>query len=229
MFFLRWQKAGRKLNNRFLSKKALVNMETIAIKGPKLVNLGEGYKYDFTGLLELCEIIPANTILTSLDISDKYAANKFLERAIYLCRKSPCTHTHTRTLKRICTHHMNTYSWIQPTGAKKLLGPSLKTATRLTHLDLTRNDLRWQGMKALGPALGLLSGLRSLVLADNNIGDNGASALAGPLKTMTALDTLNLDLNGIGTEGLLALGPSFMAITRLKSLVRVDSVCMEWN
>jgi len=93
-------------------------------------------------------------------------------------------------------------NWIQPEGMKKLLAPSLRFATRLAHLDLTRNDIRQSGMNALALTLRELSGLKSLVLADNNIGDPGASALALPLVAYTQLLKLDLQSNGISAAGL---------------------------
>eukprot|EP00802_Teleaulax_amphioxeia_P000621 Tamp_00621.p1 GENE.Tamp_00621~~Tamp_00621.p1 ORF type:complete len:1041 (-),score=146.45 Tamp_00621:3492-6614(-) len=109
-------------------------------------------------------------------------------------------------------------NWIQPEGMKKLLAPSLRFATRLAHLDLTRNDIRQSGMNALALTLRELSGLKSLVLADNNIGDPGASALALPLVAYTQLLKLDLQSNGISAAGLQALEPPLKLLSQLRSL-----------
>jgi len=175
----RRKKGTGSLQNRILSKKAHIDKESIVIKGPKLVSLAAGYKYDFTGLLELCEIMNANTVLTALDISS---------------------------------------NWIQPAGAKKLLGPSLKTCTGLLHLDLTCNDLRAPGMTALAPMIRELSGLKTLLLADNNISDTGATALAQALSVLTDLEALDLDANCISVEGIATLVPPLKRLSQLQSL-----------
>jgi hypothetical protein len=71
----------------------------------------------------------------------------------------------------------------------------LRHCTALARLQLSRNDIRLQGMHALVPVLAANRGLCHLDLSANNLQDSGVEVLARVLALCTALAHLNLSRN----------------------------------
>jgi hypothetical protein len=63
----------------------------------------------------------------------------------------------------------------------------LSTVTRLTSLNLERNDLGADGAASLAPVLSTMAQLKSLDLGINGLGAAGAASLVPVLSTMTQL------------------------------------------
>lgn len=88
----------------------------------------------------------------------------------------------------------------------------------LEMLNLSSNDIRFEGMWMLAGVLGNFMQLKNLYLYGNHIGPEGMKDLADALVTVTELEVLDLGGNKIGCVGLKALKPAFSKLRKLKEL-----------
>ena len=97
---------------------------------------------------------------------------------------------------------------------------SLRQWASRTVLDLTSNDIGYDGVTALAGAIDALASLEKLFLSFNNIGDKGVKALVDACASgaLPALQTLALAVNYIGDAGLTALADACASGTSLKVL-----------
>ncbi len=100
----------------------------------------------------------------------------------------------------------------------KALVPGLSNLTNLKALYLQSNGIRNQGVSKLAKALESLTQLRVLNLSSNHIGDSSLPPLAFSLSQLTQLESLDFSNNQIGDKGMLALKSGLFGLTHLKSL-----------
>ncbi|MBX9702595.1 MAG: leucine-rich repeat domain-containing protein [Silvanigrellaceae bacterium] len=105
------------------------------------------------------------------------------------------------------THLDLSINQIGDAGAQALAA-AIANRTNLTHLDLYQNQIGDAGAQALADALANHTNLTRLDLSKNQIGDAGAQALADALANHTKLTHLNLNFNPIGDAGAQALADS---------------------
>ncbi len=100
----------------------------------------------------------------------------------------------------------------------KALGKVIETNLTLTQLDLKNNRIGDEGVKALGKVLETNQSITQLNLEYNSIGDDGVKALGKVLETNPTLTQLNLGRNRIGDEGTKALCKALENNTTLTQL-----------
>ena len=100
-------------------------------------------------------------------------------------------------------------NWIRAQGACELL-PALHFQTRLTALNLSRNNLFDSGLAMLEPALiGTCTNLRSLDVSVNWIGSAGAAVVARVMSHNPHLTALSLARNGLASDGVRHIARAF--------------------
>lgn len=99
-----------------------------------------------------------------------------------------------------------------------IIAQGLGHATALAHLQLSRNAIDLEGMRALVPVLAASRGLRHLDLSANSLGDGGVAVLAEVLKLCMKLAHLNLSLNKLQAGAAQTLSLSLHLYTALTEL-----------
>jgi Ran GTPase-activating protein (RanGAP) involved in mRNA processing and transport len=89
---------------------------------------------------------------------------------------------------------------------------------KLTHLDLSGNNIGVQGAIALASSLPYISKLTYFNISNNNIGTQGAIALASSLPYTSELTTLDLSRNKIHAHGALKIVRNYTHMTKLAHL-----------
>jgi len=97
----------------------------------------------------------------------------------------------------------------------KAIGEALKSNTTLTKVYLSNNRIGDEGDKAIGEALKGNTTLTKVYLSNNNIGYEGGKAIGEALKSNTTLTNLYLSNNNIGYEGDKAIGEALKSNTTL--------------
>ncbi|KAL9965540.1 hypothetical protein ACROYT_G029354 [Oculina patagonica] len=99
-----------------------------------------------------------------------------------------------------------------------IVAEALKWNSSLTELNLSVNNIGYQGANGLAEALKKNTSLTELNLSGNNIGDAGANGLAEALQKNTSLTELNLSVNNIGYQGANGLAEALKKNTSLTEL-----------
>jgi Ran GTPase-activating protein (RanGAP) involved in mRNA processing and transport len=192
--------------------------------GPKLVTLTPQHKYDFTGLLDLCEIIHQNSLLTALDISNNWIQP---EGAMKLLAPSLKTVT-TRLL------HLNLTRNDLRTSGMTSLAPVLRECSGLRTLVLADNNIGDPGASALAVPLAVMTALEELNLESNSISVEGLLSLEPSLVLMTKLKSLDISGNvrhfshesSEGSVFMARLMPSLKNLTNLTHLGLASNVLL---
>mmetsp|Transcript_58759 Transcript_58759/g.155459 ORF Transcript_58759/g.155459 Transcript_58759/m.155459 type:complete len:526 (-) Transcript_58759:1198-2775(-) len=106
--------------------------------------------------------------------------------------------------------------FVDPTILATVLRLSCGT---LTGLDLSSNDLGFNGIVALGTALEHLQMLTQMNLSSNALGAEAGLILGKALSNLLKLQDLNVSLNNLGDKGMTAIAPSLgllLMLTRLE-------------
>ena len=209
------------MNSRILSRKALGHAEQIEIKGPKLVRMTHNYFYDFAGLIELCEIIKVNTVLTSLNISENRIQEEGVKRLLVPCLKIAIGRD-----PRILLRHLNLAVNDLRAGGMRALAPILNKLSSLQSLNLADNNIADDGATALAAPLQAMKDLCALNLDLNGLSMKGLLALQPSLQSITRLKSLDIAGNIIhyshensdGEQFMQRLMPSLCELTNLTHL-----------
>lgn len=195
---------------RFRAMRVLIGKESvIALCTSPSINHIDLTKMNGTMRSEVASAIARNTVLTSLELSDKYidaTTAKILSNSTsithltvsHISRSSEPAHVlfQSKTLRHLC---------LCKCKVSGSTGP-LEHNTTLTELRIYRCDL---GPLDVGP-IARNTTLTCLSVCGNNVRDEGAVLLA----SNTTIETLSIDTNGVGDVGALALALN-TAITRL--------------
>lgn len=96
--------------------------------------------------------------------------------------------------------------------------PLLLQKLNLQVLNLARNQMGTEGIRAFVNVFESLKSLTSLDLSSNFIGAGGAAVLAPALLNLKKLHSLNLSYNRLGAHGAAAIAPSLRKLEKLASL-----------
>ena len=160
----------------------------------------------FRHLNPFCEILKANTSLTTLD----WRENRLDDAGVKSLSEALKVNTGLTTLKL-------SWSKISTTGTESLF-EALKDNTTLTTLDLSHSKVDPAGAKFLPEALKVNTCLTTLKLRWSEIGTAGAKSLSEALKDNTSLTTLNLNRNHVRTAGVKSLSEALKVNTCLTTL-----------
>ena len=203
--------------------------------GKNLSLLNVRYTQNYAPTKLLCEVVRANSSLTSLNLpaqkpDDTYVGS--LSQALTV--NSSLTNlyldggsigdTGAESLSQALTVNSSLTNLnlrgnsIGDTGAG-YLSQALTVNSSLTNLDVSKNGIGSPGAESLSQALTVNSSLTNLHLCWNSIGDTSAAFLSQALRVNSSLTNLDLNGNLIGHCGAVSLS---QALTVNSSLINLD-------
>ncbi|KJE93971.1 hypothetical protein CAOG_04680, partial [Capsaspora owczarzaki ATCC 30864] len=123
---------------------------------------------------------------------------------------------HDRVKNAKGQHYLD-FSWIGDAEAQAI-AEALKVNTKLTTLELNKNQIGDVGAQALAEALKVNTRLNFLQLSENQIGDAGAQSIAEALKVNKKLTFLFLADNQFGDAGAKAIAEALKVNTKLTTI-----------
>ncbi|KAL0241637.1 hypothetical protein GEMRC1_006872 [Eukaryota sp. GEM-RC1] len=110
--------------------------------------------------------------------------------------------------------------------AVKALAGALKVNSKLTSINLCLNAIGPEGAATLAESLKVNTTVKVLYLCVNSVGDEGAAAFAETLKVNTTLTTIGLKSNLIGDNGVKALVEALQINTTVTTVDLCDNSCI---
>ncbi|PRP85882.1 hypothetical protein PROFUN_06156 [Planoprotostelium fungivorum] len=109
----------------------------------------------------------------------------------------------------------------KPLGEKQLsiIAHSLRETRSIQELDMSGNNINYQGAHEIAVALQGNQSIRLALLGENTFGSEGVKFIASVLKENTTVTELDLHSNDIGNHGAASLGD---ALTENQTLVKLD-------
>eukprot|EP00127_Corallochytrium_limacisporum_P002534 Clim_evm91s128 gene=Clim_evmTU91s128 len=106
----------------------------------------------------------------------------------------------------------------------RAIGNLMRKVLSVTHLDLSHNQLRDEGVLFVADAIANLEGLKSVSLRDNGIGVRGMQSLSGALMATKSLECLDLSGNKLSSEaGVMSLKTALVGNRTITTLRLMDT------
>jgi Ran GTPase-activating protein (RanGAP) involved in mRNA processing and transport len=200
------------LNTNQIGNAGVMHINDLLLKNPGLLKLDIGSNcYDWDGLIAVtCAMKEVNTTLQVLNVDDpayKIQDQDFFTHFGNMFRKNDSLRKISMRLHKIrfegisiMSHYLRTYN---------------KT---LQVLDLTGNQICFQGIKYISEYLADTECLKSLILASNSMHNEGAKVFSLGISLNYSLIHVDLTSNSILDEGLCRLAEGLMENASVKSL-----------